>query len=189
MASEEAKSEAILKAALDLFVEFGFHGTPVPLIADHAGVGAGTIYRSFESKEALVNALYQRWKQAVVDTMMKDFPVDRPAREQFRVVWERMTDFALAHPRELAFLELHHHGSYLDPKSLAIEKGITEFGVMMVRHAQDAQAIKKLDPMLLLELVNGAFLGVFRAGMEMRINLNKDLYMQAEQCCWEAIRA
>ena len=189
MASEEAKSEAIMKAALDLFVELGFHGTPVPLIADHARVGAGTIYRSFESKEALVNALYQRWKQAVVDTMVKDFPVDRPAREQFRTVWERMADFALAHPRELAFLELHHHGAYLDVKSLAIEKGITEFGVMMVRRAQEAQAIKKLDPMLLLELVNGAFLGVFRAGMEMRIQMTKERYMEAEQCCWEAIRA
>src|SRR3954452_16496739 len=102
MASEEAKSEAILKAALELFVERGFHGTPVPLIAERAGVGAGTIYRSFPSKEALVNALYQRWKQAIVDKMVTDFPVDRPAREQFRVIWERMADFALAHPAELS---------------------------------------------------------------------------------------
>ena len=189
MRSEEAKSEVIMKAALDLFVEYGFHGTPVPVIADHAEVGAGTIYRSFESKEALVNALYQRWKQAVVDTMMKDFPVDKPAREQFRTVWERMADFALAHPRELAFLELHHHGSYLDVKSVMIEKNITEFGLLMVRKAQEAQAIKNLDPMLLLELINGAFLGIFRAGMNLRLRLTKEMYMQAEQCCWEAIRA
>ncbi|MGZ3428822.1 MAG: helix-turn-helix domain-containing protein, partial [Polyangia bacterium] len=65
MPSDEAKSDAILKAALELFVERGFHGTPVPLVAERAGVGAGTIYRSFESKEALVNALYQRWKQTI----------------------------------------------------------------------------------------------------------------------------
>src|SRR6478609_4020444 len=103
MPTDEAKTEAILKAALELFVERGFHGTPVPLIAERAGVGAGTIYRSFESKEALADA---------------------PPREQFRTIWERMAGFALKHPRELSFLELHHHGSYLDKKSLAIEHGI-----------------------------------------------------------------
>lgn len=189
MPTDEAKSEAILKAALELFVERGFHGTPVPLVAERAGVGAGTIYRSFASKEALVNALYQRWKQTVVQRMVTDFPVDRPPREQFRIIWERMADFALRHPRELSFLELHHHGSYLDESSLAIEHRIIEFGVIMVRRAQEAQAIKKVDPLLLMELVNGAFLGIFRAGMEKRLRLNRELFMIAEQCCWEAIRA
>ena len=189
MPSEEAKSEAIQRAALELFVERGFHGTPVPLIAERAGVGAGTIYRSFPSKEALVNAIYQRWKQRVVDAIVTDFPTDRPPREQFRVIWERMADFALRHPRELGFLELHHHGPYLDKQSLAIEHAITEFGVMMVRRAQHTEAIKDLDPMLLMELINGAFLGMFRAGTEKRLKLTKELFMQAEQCCWEAIRA
>jgi AcrR family transcriptional regulator len=43
------KREAIMAAALDLFVERGFYGTAVPEIAEKAGVGAGTIYRYFES--------------------------------------------------------------------------------------------------------------------------------------------
>ena len=56
------KREAILDAALELFAERTFDGTAVPLIAERAGVAAGTIYRYFDSKEALVNALYRRWK-------------------------------------------------------------------------------------------------------------------------------
>ncbi|HEY1585823.1 MAG TPA: TetR/AcrR family transcriptional regulator [Polyangia bacterium] len=189
MPTEETKSEAILKAALELFVERGFHGTPVPLVAERAGVGAGTIYRSFASKEALVNALYQRWKQTIATQIITDFPITSPPREQFKIIWERMADFALAHPRELSFLELHHHGSYLDKESMAIEHGIIEFGVVMVRRAQQAQAIKEADPLLLMELVNGAFLGIFRASVEGRLKLTKELLMTAEQCCWEAIRA
>lgn len=189
MPTEEAKTEAILKAALELFVERGFYGTPVPAIAEHAGVGAGTIYRAFPSKEALVNALYQRWKQTIAQAIVTDFPADRPPREQFKIIWERMADFALSHPRELSFLELHHHASYLDAQSMAIEHGIIEFGVQMVRRAQAAQAIKKADPLLLMELINGAFLGIFRASVEKRLKLTKELFMVAEQCCWEAIRA
>ena len=55
MSSERGadKREAILQAALELFAERGFHGTSVPSVAERAGVGAGTIYRHFESKEAL----------------------------------------------------------------------------------------------------------------------------------------
>src|SRR5689334_15289154 len=56
------KREAILAAALELFVERGFYGTAVPEIAERAGVGAGTIYRYFESKETLVNELYREQK-------------------------------------------------------------------------------------------------------------------------------
>ncbi|MCU1279707.1 MAG: Transcriptional regulator, TetR family protein, partial [bacterium] len=86
-------------------------------------------------------------------------------------------------------LELHHHGSYLDKNSLAIEHGINEFGAQMVRRAQEAQVLKQANPLLLIELIMGAFLGIFRAGIEGRLKLTKELFAVAEQCCWEAIRA
>ena len=59
---ERGQKECILSAALELFAEKGFHGTAVPEIAAKAGVAAGTIYRYFDSKEAMVNAVYQRHK-------------------------------------------------------------------------------------------------------------------------------
>ena len=33
--------------------------------------------------------------------------------------WQRMTGFARAHPRATRFMDLHHHGTYLDAESLA----------------------------------------------------------------------
>jgi AcrR family transcriptional regulator len=186
---DDAKAEAILKAALELFTERGFHGTPVPLVAEKAGVGAGTIYRWFESKEALVNALYQRWKTAIATRIVDDFPFDKPPREQFRSIWERMVDFAIKHPRELSFLELHNHRTYLDKQSRDIEEQIHAFGVQMVERAQAASSVKPLSAKLLIEMINGAFLGLFRAAVEGRIKLDKATLMAAEQCCWEAIRA
>jgi hypothetical protein len=42
---------------------------------------------------------------------------------------------------------------------------------------------------MLMELAMGAFLGVFRAGLEGRIRLDKPTLMAAEQCVWEAVRA
>jgi hypothetical protein len=100
-----------------------------------------------------------------------------------------MTDFAVSHPKEFAFLELHHHASYLDAESVAIEHQLVGFGVEMIKRAQEVQALKKMTPELLMELANGAFIGVFRGGLEGRFPLNKETLMLAEQCVWEAIRA
>src|SRR5271165_3084451 len=158
---EGEKGEDILRAALDLFVERGFHGTSVPSVAEKARVAAGTIYHYFDGKEALVNAVFQRWKQVMAAEILRDFPFAGSPREQFRTVWERMAAFAIAHPKEFAFVELHQHGSYLDAASRGIENQIVDFGVQMVVRAQEAQALKPLSPTLLMEFAIGAFRGVF----------------------------
>src|SRR5258707_1870489 len=87
------KRERILQAALELFAERGFHGTAVPLVAARAGVGAGTLYRYFESKEALVNALFRHWKSELTRALLDGFPGDATPREQFHQFWKRMCRF------------------------------------------------------------------------------------------------
>src|SRR5580698_6363761 len=88
------KRDAIMQAALELFVERGFYGVAVPEIAERAQVGAGTIYRHFESKEALVNAVYRQEKQRFAQTVITSFPAIDRARELFRTLWTRMSTFS-----------------------------------------------------------------------------------------------
>ena len=52
------KREAVMRAALELVGEHGFHGSPMAMIASRAGVAAGTIYRYFESKDVLIMETY-----------------------------------------------------------------------------------------------------------------------------------
>ena len=47
------KRVAILEQAIRTFAELGFRGADVQIIADHAAVGKGTVYRYFGSKEDL----------------------------------------------------------------------------------------------------------------------------------------
>src|SRR6187551_892332 len=89
----DSTRQAILDAALDLFAERGFHGTAVPLVAERAGVGAGTVYRYFASKEALVNELFQFWKHELGRTLLTDFPHSAGMRQQFHEVWRRISQF------------------------------------------------------------------------------------------------
>jgi AcrR family transcriptional regulator len=53
---KDARSR-ILKAALDEFSEKGFHASTIDSIAERAGIAKGTVYRYFNTKEGLFNAL------------------------------------------------------------------------------------------------------------------------------------
>ncbi|MEZ4403073.1 MAG: TetR/AcrR family transcriptional regulator [Kofleriaceae bacterium] len=183
------KREAILDAALELFVERGFHGTAVPEIAARAGVGAGTIYRHFVSKEAVVNELYRRHKQLLTGRVLRDFPVDAPAREQFRALWLRMAAYVAAEPRGFAFLELHNHASYLDDDSRAIEARIRDFGIGFLTAAQRKGEVRQAPAMVLIGIVMGAFTGLVRYAAECGGALDDTAWRTAEQCVWEAIRS
>lgn len=183
------KRDAILDAALQLFVDKGFHGTAVPEVAERAGVGAGTIYRYFVSKEALVNALYQQYKGELTALVMRDFTLDAPARQLVHQLWTRLADFAKRKPRAYAFLELHHHSTYLDEQSLAIERRILDMAVRFIGVAQTRGELKPLPPMLLVAIVTGAFVGMVRKAWEGLLELTPEVIAGGETCAWEAIRA
>lgn len=185
----DSTREAILDAALELFVERGFHGTAVPLVAERAGIAAGTIYRHFESKEALVNALYRGWKERISSEVLKDFPIDASPREQFHAAWIGVTAFVAAHPRAYAFLELHHHAPYLDEASRAVERRTYDFAGMVLARGQAIGAVRPGAAPVLLGLLHGAVVGLVRFWRDGRVTWTDDELALAEQACWDLIRA
>jgi AcrR family transcriptional regulator len=185
----EHKRESILDAALALFSDRGFHGVAVPEVASRAKVAAGTIYRYFPSKEALVNAVYQREKQALGAALLQDFPVDAPPRAQLSHFIRRAFEYALYNPEGLKFLELHHHKDYLDDASRAIENTMLAPAYAFIAKAQAAMVLKPLPAELMVALVWGMFTGIVRAHAEGRVPLDEPSIAAAEECCWQAIRA
>ncbi|MCE5335904.1 MAG: TetR/AcrR family transcriptional regulator [Desulfobacteraceae bacterium] len=57
LASKLGTKERILEAALEVFAQKGFHSATTDEIAERAGVGKGTLYRYFETKETLFQEL------------------------------------------------------------------------------------------------------------------------------------
>lgn len=182
------KREAILDAAVELFGSRGFYGTAVPLVAEKAGVGAGTIYRYFDSKEALVNAAYQHSKQQLMAVVLDDFQFDAPARTQFHLYWSRMFSFALANPAVMLFLEMHHHMPYLDEGSRQLEEMLQATAAMYLEKARQDQVIKDVPVNALMSLIHGAFVGLLKEHLHGNFELDDALIQQTEECCWQALR-
>jgi AcrR family transcriptional regulator len=182
------KREAILEAAVDLFAERGFYGTAVPDIASRAKVGAGTIYRYFPSKEALVNTLYQLHKQRLATAIMVGVDLEKPLRQVFHDFWQRICTFARENPQVIQFLELQHHAAYLDEASREIEQQLMILARTFLERGIAEQVVRDVEPSLLVAVVWGAFRGIFQGGCDQTLTLDDATIATSERCVWEAIR-
>ena len=182
------KRERIMDAALELFNQRGFHGTPMPMVADKAGVAAGTIYRYFESKEALVNALYQHWHSVFNADLFGDDWNHLPLRERFHIYWEKLANFAFSHPKAYAFLNLHFHSSYLDDESRAEIMKHWAQGEAFFAEARELQVTKDLPPEMLMLMIDGLFTGIFRSHVLGMVQMTSELISAGEECAWAMVR-
>ena len=92
------KREEIMRAALELIAEHGFHGAPMAMIADRAGVGAGTIYRYFESKDVLITEMYRELEGKLLAYLRQGYSAADPIRERFLHVGHELLRYFIANP-------------------------------------------------------------------------------------------
>ena len=179
------KRTRLLDAALELFETRGFDGVAVPEIAAKAGVATGTIYRYFATKEALVNALYRHWKAAYNGMILAPLPPGLAVRDQFTTYWQRMMQFARAHPQATRFMDLHHHAPYLDAESIAAGRIYREAAEAFIAEARATGAIRDIDPILVVALMWGAAVGLTKFAGQGALAFDAGSSM--EEALWRAI--
>ena len=77
------KQEKILKAALELFALEGFKATSTSKIAKRAGVSEGLIFRHFENKEGLLEAIIKEGEERA-KILFADIVLETDPREVIR---------------------------------------------------------------------------------------------------------
>ena len=184
-----SKRDAILAAALVLFEERTYAGCAMPLVAERAAVGAGTIYRYFASKEALANALYQRWKAEMAVYLFEAVSLEAEPRAAFAYLWRQLLAFAADHPQALAFLETHQHAPYLDDDSRAASAAIDAAAAAMVGRLQSTGAVRPAPPAELIALVFGAFVGLTKAIDAGAVTFDDALITRTEHAVWHLLSA
>ncbi|MFS0882376.1 TetR/AcrR family transcriptional regulator [Metabacillus niabensis] len=61
--------DKIIKSALELFAEKGFHNTSVQEIANHANIAKGTLYAHFTSKKSILVAIYEYYLDCLYNSL------------------------------------------------------------------------------------------------------------------------
>jgi AcrR family transcriptional regulator len=152
---------AILRAALELFIERGVEGTSIEQIAKTAGVGKLTIYRRWSSKEELL-------PQAIEELIGADVPWPSPeeiaaaspydlveaalenaaataTNPRFRALVARVLGSSVSHPALMESYWTH----YILPR-----RGLTKLLLQRAQEAGTVAADADLD--VLIDLMAGA---------------------------------
>lgn len=154
-------------------------------VAARAGVAVGTIYRHFPSKEAIGNAVYQRWKARFGEYLVAAEPASGPVREAFGRVWGSMLRFAADHPDAFVFLDLQQHASYLDEESRSLSERMSAPGLAVIERGQAEGVIRPGEPVVLAVLVYGAFIGL--AATRRVAAVGADQLAVAEEAVWHLL--
>lgn len=181
------KRSAILDAALRSFAERGVHAVAVPEIAETAGVATGTIYRYFESKEALINALYRREKTAVHEYLYGS--VERDGQDEkalFDQFWQRVVSLIRERPDTYRFVELQDHRAYLDEESLALERSVLRPIVNHIKGLQRRGVYRDdVRDRVLMAMVWGAIVNLFKAERMGLLSVRRADLEAARELAWQ----
>lgn len=187
--AKKSKRQDILDAAIVLFAERGYNGTTVPMIADAAKVGAGTIYRYFDHKENLGNVLFQEKIKALSGQLLKDYPTDSSIREQFHHIFDRIHHFAMRDTHALHFIDSHCNEMFLTKESQELFDAFIEYISNVVRVGQERGEIIVLQTEALIGVVYGAIVQILKMVRAGTIDGSSPLMDNLEECCWNAIKA
>lgn len=98
------KKTAIIKAALKLFTERGFHGTSTAQISKDAGVATGTLFNYFPTKEDLINSLYFEVKGDLSHAMGKNIEVESTFQAKLKKIWSNLVTWGIDNQEEFLFV-------------------------------------------------------------------------------------
>ncbi len=182
------KRTLLLDTTLDLLSEFGFHGTPISLIAQRAGVGAGTIYRYFPNKEELINELFKEIKRKVIGAMLNNYGEEGTYKERFRHLWKNMVYYFIEHPREFQFIEQHRYAPYMSNLTREESFMILSPIMMFFIECKRARAMKDLPLYTIIALLYGPIVSLLKQHIDNNQNLSEDRIEQAAEACWDAVK-
>jgi AcrR family transcriptional regulator len=184
------KREIILKTALDLFVNQGFHATPTSLIASKAGVANGTLFHYFKTKEELINILYLETKDQFFNQITYNFQPSETLKTKIYTIWINSINWALENSNEFKFIQQFSNSSYishLTHEQIALHHRFFE---NQFKEGIDNRIIKDIEIPLLLQLALAQIYGFISYVYEnQEKRYNQESINQAFNCFWDSIKA
>jgi AcrR family transcriptional regulator len=91
---QERKAETrarLLSAAAGLFADQGIDAVSVDAVAEAAGRTSGAVYSHFGSKQGLLLALLDSWKDSILTVLLAEVAVTESPEGQLNAVWDNVS--------------------------------------------------------------------------------------------------
>ena len=150
----EATQRKLLAAAEDVFAEMGYHEASIVKITERAGIGLGTFYLYFDSKQTIFEALVIDLNRRVRHSMAEAMEGASSRLEAERAGFAGFFRFTAEHP---ALYRVVREAELVSPEALRLHyTRIVEGYVEGLRKAQAVGEVSDIDP----EVAAWALMGI-----------------------------
>ncbi|WP_235503591.1 TetR/AcrR family transcriptional regulator [Aeromicrobium sp. Root344] len=163
-ADAQRNYDKLVAAAREVFAERGAEGS-LDEIAKRAGVGPGTLYRHFPTRDDLIDALMRDWTERVAADSISAVEADVPARQTLERWLADLVKHMTLHRGAAAKLS----AAMDDPSSPIYRKCqmLGDANERVIAHLIDAGALRDgVESHQVMRLVSGVATVVDQAGLE-----------------------
>ncbi len=189
--SKQDKRDEIVRAALEIIAEHGFHGAPMALIAERAGVGAGTIYRYFENKDVLITELHRELEDKLYPSLLDGYEEQYTIRGRFVHLSTALLRYFISYPIDFRYLEQFYNSPYgtaLRREKLLGERNKKDLFCELLREGVEQQVLKDLPLTVLAAMAFGPLIYVARDHILGFIILDDQLIGRTVEACWDGLK-
>lgn len=155
------KQQQILQAALRLFVEHGFHGTPTSRVAQEAGVSNGTLFNYYKTKEDLVVSLYNQVKDDLNRHLATDINPTASVDGLFRSIFIRSIYWGLDNPQAFLYIQQFNLSPHLTRLSAEVLLEQSRVYREFIERGVNEGVLKSMPTDLIYTLISSQLFGVF----------------------------
>lgn len=151
------KREALLNAALELFVEKGIYNAPTSQISKKAGVATGTLFLYFKNKEELIKELYLDIIKEMRDCAM-DFNKSGSVSQILGEIWYKSVDWSIKNPEKFLYINQYIYSSLITSSILQDVFDIYDFLFPIFKQGVNENIIKDYPPNVIFYLYTSSIL-------------------------------
>ena len=144
------KRKHTMNTAIALFAENGFDKTSTQLIAKKAGIGTGTLFGLFSSKEELVRQCYLYTKKEMISVTKSGVLAQDRFDQILYKMWKNLLNWCLKNPAKHSFTLQIASSRLKDPEIDALVEKELLFFHLAVHSAQESGKLAPLN----MELIN-----------------------------------
>jgi AcrR family transcriptional regulator len=189
--TKQKKREDIILTAMALIAEQGFHGAPMSMIAEKAGVGIGTIYRYFENRDVLIETIYKEKEERLVAFLLENYPYGQPVKECFFHIGTGVMDYFIRNSMDFKYSEQFHNSPYGEAhrrNRIFASTGQPDIFMELYERGVAQQVIKNLPPLVFFNLAFAPIIWSLRDHILGMVKLDASLARLIVGSCWDSVK-
>lgn len=184
------KETAIIKAVFKIAGQYGLAGITISRISREAGIGTGSLYTYFRTKEELIQEAYFRVEHLLTQNMYKGFELNKEIRLSMKTIYMNTLKYRLEYYNETVFIDQYIQSDYVQ---LNLAKQLNDFEVQhkplyeLIKKGQKEGLFMQLPCFTIINFINGAIRSTSNGIVQNLVSSSTQSVDDAFEMIWKGI--